>query len=375
MNSNEDCFDLDGRSLSKYFDEAVKSFEDICNSELPTNSSDMQYKVKKCMALFENITRMVSSTGMFSANESINEVATNDLKFMLLPSYLGTLLLKLTSGDRKDIVLTAEIYFKDFLQRCKDYELTDVDIVIVNSESEECMTAAQVVQRPPSEHACPNTLQDLMGMGRARAEKIKQYRQQKELESRLETLKVKLDLSDGMADEELKRDYYLSLIKSHINKAVDELDCLQSEKIMLSRSNRRSANVSAEDETDSSTTTRDVVVHNKRHHPKYKPLQPVIITRDEIQKKVFGAGYPSLPTMTVDELCQQRLKDGTWDNSQPSLDMAKNEELKKSHAEQDVVYKELAIDNDDPEVLQRMRNMDEYKDTHKRGWGNRYNRS
>lgn len=55
--------------------------------------------------------------------------------------------------------------------------------------------------------------------------------------------------------------------------------------------------------------------------------------------------------------------------------MAKNEELKKSHAEQDVVYKELAIDNDDPEVLQRMRNMDEYKDTHKRGWGNRYNRS
>lgn len=41
------------------------------------------------------------------------------------------------------------------------------------------------------------------------------------------------------------------------------------------------------------------------------PLKPVIITRDAIQKAVYGAGYPSLPTMTVEEFYDKRVKEGT----------------------------------------------------------------
>jgi immunoglobulin-binding protein 1 len=39
-------------------------------------------------------------------------------------------------------------------------------------------------------------------------------------------------------------------------------------------------------------------------------LKPIIITRDDVQKKVFGAGYPSLPVMTVEEFYDKRVKDG-----------------------------------------------------------------
>lgn len=36
---------------------------------------------------------------------------------------------------------------------------------------------------------------------------------------------------------------------------------------------------------------------------------------------------------------------------------------------------ELKMEKDDPELLERTRKMDEYKDEHRRGEGNRYNRS
>lgn len=43
--------------------------------------------------------------------------------------------------------------------------------------------------------------------------------------------------------------------------------------------------------------------------------------------------------------------------------------------EQEDVKKEEMIEADDLEILRQLRAMDEYKDTHRRGWGNRANRS
>lgn len=43
--------------------------------------------------------------------------------------------------------------------------------------------------------------------------------------------------------------------------------------------------------------------------------------------------------------------------------------------EEDDIKKEEMIEADDPETLRQLRAMDEYKDTHRRGWGNRANRS
>ena len=40
-------------------------------------------------------------------------------------------------------------------------------------------------------------------------------------------------------------------------------------------------------------------------------FRPFIITKDMIQKTVFGAGYPSIPSMTIEEFYDQKVKDGT----------------------------------------------------------------
>ena len=44
--------------------------------------------------------------------------------------------------------------------------------------------------------------------------------------------------------------------------------------------------------------------------PTVAPLRPVVMTRTKLEAAVFGAGYSSLPTMSVEEFYEQRVRDG-----------------------------------------------------------------
>lgn len=68
--------------------------------------------IKTAKAKFEKATNLVSMSGMFSTNESIDELPTETLQYLLLPALLGTLSLKLCNQSRKDVILVAEIYFR-----------------------------------------------------------------------------------------------------------------------------------------------------------------------------------------------------------------------------------------------------------------------
>lgn len=72
------------------------------------------------------------------------------------------------------------------------------------------------------------------------------------------------------------------MIKLFIHEAIDELNSIEMEKPILE---------------DMANMKKDDKPQPKRPPP--PPLKPFIITRDEVQKAVYGAGYPSLPTMTV----------------------------------------------------------------------------
>lgn len=52
-----------------------------------------------------------------------------------------------------------------------------------------------------------------------------------------------------------------------------------------------------------------------------------------------------------------------------------NEGTSANNEDSDAVLKEEMEEKEDPEYLKRTRVTDEYKDTHRRGWGNRANRS
>ncbi|XP_045539359.1 immunoglobulin-binding protein 1 [Papilio machaon] len=328
-------------SLKEMFDSAMKMFNDIENGKEATNSDPVQMTIKSAIGKFEKTTNRVSLLEMFSKNESFEELPTDSLQYLLLPALLGTLTLKLCGRHRKDIIDVAEVYFKDFLTRCRDYGLTDV---MVSSSENETQT---ITTRPQSEIA------KITNMVQSREAKIKRYKEAKELKDKLTNLSKAMSLAG--VDEETKREYAKTMLLHYINQAVDELASIEQEKPILEYMAKHSG------EPKSRQKERSV------------PLKPVIITRDAIQKAVFGAGYPSLPTMTVEEFYDKRVKEGTFPG--PNIPHTKIQSADTDQDEAEQIHKERLIEEDDPEELERQRNMDEYKDDHRRGWGNRHNRS
>lgn len=135
-------------------------------------------------------------------------------------------------------------------------------------------------------------------MARRRAEKIKNYKEQKVMESQLQLLKEQNDSES--VDDEMKRKYIVSLLKYNVGKALEEIDSLQAEMRILHYKLKH----------EDKDNLDQAKIQKLSKFIKPKPLMPIIITKNEFQKQVFGAGYPSLPTMTVEEFCQKRINDG-----------------------------------------------------------------
>lgn len=130
----------------------------------------------------------------------------------------------------------------------------------------------------------------------SRNTKIQRYKEQKELEKKLDVLQKNLE--NPNIDDEAKRDYFVTLIKVFANQAFDELGSLAAERPILEHMKAIGQ--------DPEKSKRE---HSKQKIPSAK-LQPIIITRDVMQKKVYGAGYPSLPVLTVQEFYDQKVRDG-----------------------------------------------------------------
>ncbi|KAF6213818.1 hypothetical protein GE061_011540 [Apolygus lucorum] len=347
------------KKLLDLFDEGYDLFESVSQSEEATNSVCIQNKVKQSMKLLEDATRLTSLAGIFSANELVDEVASENLRLFLLPALLGTLTLKLSGAvSRTDVVKAADTYFRDFLERCNGYEICSVTLPPqLDLECKEVVT-----------DNTPCRPFDLATAARGRAQKIARYKEEKALEQ--EVLSLSQVIKEPNVEEEVKRDYFIKLIKTYINKAEEELDALQSEARILAHMKAAQKN-----ETLSSSEENK----RKKNLQVPKPLKAVIITKDEVQKAVFGAGYPALPTMTVEEFYDKRVRDGIFPDPTKAghslQDMARQGTTNADLDEKEIADRERKLERDDEEELRRQRAMDEYKDEHKRGEGNRYNRS
>lgn len=291
-------------------------------------------------------------SGMFSKNESHEEIASNDLKFLLLPFFLAQTTLKLCSPDRKNVVDVSKIYYGDFLKRCEEYGLCERSTTAVSK-------ATDIIVR--------DEMQRLTQMAQQRNQKLQKYQEKKELNDQIKQLKVLME-RDEYTDEEIKRNFYQKLIKLCVWESQDELSTLEQECEILKH-------ISGLRELDPDFQKN---AEAKAKRPQPTPLKPIIITKDAIQKAVYGLGYPSLPTYTVQEFYDQRVAEGIFPSDEQvkknSLQARVEVDQEAEQAKEDE-EKEIKEENDDPQHLQQKRNLDEYKDDHRRGYGNRHNRS
>ncbi len=353
-----------GQTLSQMFDMGLKLHSEIDESSEPSNSDKYQHKVKKAILLLEDATRLVSMLDIFSKNETVSEVPTEHLKYFLLPVLLGDLNSKVVGQERLEIIKIVETYYLDYLRRIRDYEVYNIRIPDVTEDDEdEEADGASAVGGPPKRP-------DLAKMNREREEKIRQYKERKEIEASLKELKIAVE--NPSHDEDVVREYYLKMIRKFVFAAQDELNSISTEKGIL----RHMAKIRG------NPGMAEAAAAVKR--PPTRPLKPIIITKDAMQKEVFGMGYKNLPVMSIEEFYEQRVRDGWFPDPKQQQtrkpdpnslqDRAANEELAQQHEDEEGRVKDEKEDRDDAEELARQREFDEYKDDHKRGEGNRHNR-
>ncbi|XP_035910986.1 immunoglobulin-binding protein 1 [Anopheles stephensi] len=357
------------RKLTEIYDEGYNAMNRLDeNTTIPSNAPEFQVAVKKAIGLFEDATRLVSLVGMFSTNESYEEIPTENLRYFLLPYFLGTMTLRLCNVNRAEVVEVAEVYFKDFLARCENYRLYETP----DRDSDSALAELSLVPGGASS----DKIRELQRMGQQRNEKIRKFQEKKELDEKIKQLRYVVEQSEAKIDDETKREFFLSLLKSAIIESQDELESIGREKQML----QFVAAAKQRDEEGDNELGEGALRLATKKRP-VQPLKPIIITRDAVQKAVYGKGYPSLPTMTVAEFYEQRVAEGIFPDPEKMKEVNKNSLMNKVHmdnaAEQDREdeEQEKLIERDDEEYLARQRAKDEFKDEHRRGEGNRYNRS
>lgn len=239
-------------------------------------------------------------------------------------------------------------FCRDFLKRCSDYGIYE------NCSISTCERQVEEVSDDKLNFLTQQVLQ--------RNQKILKYRQKKELEEQI--IHLKMVMKQEYVDDETKRNFYIKLLKMSIIEANEEISSIVQEKEILQFRQSRSEAEESRDHISAKAM---------------RLLKPIIITRDLAQKAVYGLGYPSLPTMTVSEFYDQRVREGIFPDPNKSR-MESNirfqqENQRQQQEEQEDVEREEKLENDDEYELARLRARDEYKDEHRRGEGNRYNRS
>ncbi|NXL48543.1 IGBP1 protein, partial [Podilymbus podiceps] len=334
-----------GPRLAELLATGRRLWEEVETGAEPSSGAPaVQDKVRQGLDALQRAAAMVAQLELFSENEELEEIASADMKYLLLPALLGALTLKQVDLSRRlEHLESARAHFWRFLKLCRSYGLGSFHLPPSSPPGEEDDGSAS----PGGPAAQPS----LVAMASSRQAKIERYKQKKELENRLASMRTFVEC--GQADEDQIREFYKLQIQKWINTSLEEIESIDQEMVIL-----RSRDAVKQASAPPHGTSRQVRA----------PLKPFILTRDAAQAKVFGAGYPGLPTMTVDDWYEQRSRQGvvSGQSAPQRAPGITDEELQKQQQEE----KE---EEEDEEALQKARNWDDWKDTHPRGYGNRQN--
>ncbi|XP_040839738.1 immunoglobulin-binding protein 1-like isoform X1 [Ochotona curzoniae] len=325
--------------LPELFETSKQLLDQVEAATEPTGSQTVQDKVLKGLDLLGKAAEMLTQLDLFSQNEDLEEIASTELKYLMVPAFQGALTMKqVNPSKRLDHLQRAQEHFINYLTQCQLYHVAEFQLPEIGNNSGENNTANSSM-----------AYSNLVAMASERQAKIERYRQKKEVENRLSALKSAVE--SGQADDDCVREYYLLHIRRWIGISLEEMESIDQEMRILRKKD------SSEEASTSNSSLQE-----------RPPLKPFILTRNATQAKVFGAGYPSLATMTVNDWYEQHQKYGVL----PDQGIAKTPADFQRAAQQED-DKEHDEEEEEENTLHRARQWDDWKDTHPRGYGNRQN--
>jgi len=323
---------MEEKKVSQLFTECWKMYFDIEDSSEPSLSSKYQSDLTSAISATSHLYKVVNELDLFSCNEEIEEVATSDLKFILTSAILGKLYMKKTCKDaseRPKVLESSSEFLKKFLKLCVSYNLepnVEIEEILLNKNDKNELVKIG-----------GNKTDELKAQADNREMKIRRYKEAKARKEKISELESRED----SLDDATMREFWLIQIKHWIYEIIDEIKSINEEERML----RYMKSISHQKPTQRSPPGGA------------RGQMPFMLTRDKLQSSVFGAGYPSLPTMTLDEFYEREVAAGRVSDSGNRVSDTKDEE---------------SDDDDDDSKIEAKRQMDDFKDTHRRGDGNRY---
>jgi len=336
-------------SLKQEFEAGQKLFNDIVNSTLSSNDENFQKQVNDAIRHFTRASILVQQLSIFSINETVEDINTSDLKFLLIKVYLGELYLKIVNpnSDREKILETAKKNLNEYLSNCELYELF--------SQKDKEYLEAKLTNKT-------------FNAARNREEKIARYKREKETKNKIEELTKQMQIAsergEENVDEEISRNLILATIDLFIQQTIQSLEMIKDEmemvKMMKQMKERQGSGSERVDNQADRSNFAPIPTSGPLLSQKGQPLRPfVIVDQKERLNQVFRPGH-NLPTMTIDEYLENERRRGNV--------LSGGTEPKQ---------KKIIDDNDeaalDAETL-KQRKWDDFKDDNPKGWGNRMNK-
>nr|XP_039320988.1 immunoglobulin-binding protein 1-like [Saimiri boliviensis boliviensis] len=177
--------------------ETSKRLLDKVEGRTESTGSWIVQKVFKGLDLLEKAAKMLKQLDLFSRNEHMEETASTDLKYVLVPAFQGAFTMKQVNPRKHlDHLQWAQEHFINYLTQCHCHHVAESELPTTKDNSAENHTA-------DSSRAYPS----LIATASQRQAKTERYKQKKELGHRLPTMKSAVET--GQADDERVHDYYL----------------------------------------------------------------------------------------------------------------------------------------------------------------------
>uniref|UniRef100_A0ACD5XTE7 Uncharacterized protein n=1 Tax=Avena sativa TaxID=4498 RepID=A0ACD5XTE7_AVESA len=132
---------------------------------LASSSSLDQEGIRTGIDLLRLCDEMVSKLGLFSSNETKEDVSTANLKYLLVPYYLGEMTEQVEQEDRIPVLKASQDHLKEFISICEALELIPED---------ELQSSRQGQSETPANR---------------RAQKVARFKRQKAAETKLQEIK------------------------------------------------------------------------------------------------------------------------------------------------------------------------------------------
>jgi immunoglobulin-binding protein 1 len=363
--------DDEPRSLKATFASAEAKRHDldhVYDATSPKYRDDLKFALER----YQQCLDLISKVSLFSPNESLEDIATTDLPYLLVDYWVAELLQKISAPsplDRLRVLGEVREAYERYLHLIDNYSLlSPSDAKLFESYNEGPTSFSTISTSDPTAR---------------RNAKIANFKVEKELKQKLEYLRQRPDYQDEGGDEEVIRAVHLSQIAFCTHMTFQFLESLNREVEVLAQVPLpllpQTSSV-ADDERRRVDELRQEGISERLDPPlrrlqssfngssgplltkQGKPLQPFTLlnNRQEIQQGVFRPGH-NLPTMTIDEYLEEEKRRGGI------IEGGGEASFRRSEPDED------DMDRVDAETM-KAREWDEFTEANPKGSGNTLNR-